>query len=561
MPPAENKPTLPPQSLVTQGIEFAESGLDEAVTPIPPRYWWLKRLTIAVGPVLLVLLVIRIGWGWVAARQLQAEIDKYVAAGEPIYPKDFDSPPVPDKDNAAKLYRDAAEKLTHTSDDLALLSNWETLGNLEENRKAIASLLANNAGILQKLRKARTCKVVEWGKKYRSPMIKTVMQYNLAGVRSLSKLLALAATHAETKGDANETVEYLLDAIAMADATDVHPTLLEHLVSIAQYALVTRLIERMIPSLRVCEYGTNSAEDSKCVPLETIEKLRDAIKDAHLMNASMTYAIHVERAIFLDSLATVWDANVSTASAARGVPVAVILQKTPALLVRPVFLIDTIFTLRQLSKMTNAMKVKTWTNALTFMPRTTPPTDIIDEWTHMLSQTIMPSIVRSNQLHFRAMALRKMAGVALAIRLYELDRGHRPESLKDLIPDYLDALPIDPYGDGEQTFGYLPNAMWPRVYSLGPDGVDNGGKLWFSAPSRIDWQALDMPFFLDGPAPKSQQEFEKPRGSNKQTADDNHGEDKSRHGKKTNARHKTPQYRNENHNPHGSAGLLGKESP
>jgi hypothetical protein len=34
--------------------------------------------------------------------------------------------------------------------------------------------------------------------------------------------------------------------------------------------------------------------------------------------------------------------------------------------------------------------------------------------------------------------------IALAARAYELDKGHRPASATDLVPDYLKAVPQDP---------------------------------------------------------------------------------------------------------------------
>jgi competence protein ComGC len=34
--------------------------------------------------------------------------------------------------------------------------------------------------------------------------------------------------------------------------------------------------------------------------------------------------------------------------------------------------------------------------------------------------------------------------INLAARAYELDKGHRPASLNDLVPDYLKTIPQDP---------------------------------------------------------------------------------------------------------------------
>ena len=42
--------------------------------PVPPRYWWLKRILVAVGVLVLLLVVFRLWWGWEAQRRLDAKI-------------------------------------------------------------------------------------------------------------------------------------------------------------------------------------------------------------------------------------------------------------------------------------------------------------------------------------------------------------------------------------------------------------------------------------------------------------------------------------------------------
>jgi len=51
----------------------AERASADAV-PIPPRYWWLKRLSLAGAVLLLALAGLRLGWGWYAERKLAARI-------------------------------------------------------------------------------------------------------------------------------------------------------------------------------------------------------------------------------------------------------------------------------------------------------------------------------------------------------------------------------------------------------------------------------------------------------------------------------------------------------
>ena len=58
-------------------------------------------------------------------------------------------------------------------------------------------------------------------------------------------------------------------------------------------------------------------------------------------------------------------------------------------------------------------------------------------------------------VYYRHSAERRVAAVALAVRLYRIDRGRWPDALADLVPDYLAAVPTDPFQDGERPLGYL----------------------------------------------------------------------------------------------------------
>ena len=42
--------------------------------------------------------------------------------------------------------------------------------------------------------------------------------------------------------------------------------------------------------------------------------------------------------------------------------------------------------------------------------------------------------------------------IDLAARAYELEKGHRPASLADLVPDYLKAIPQDPVTGTNMVF-------------------------------------------------------------------------------------------------------------
>jgi hypothetical protein len=73
--------------------------------------------------------------------------------------------------------------------------------------------------------------------------------------------------------------------------------------------------------------------------------------------------------------------------------------------------------------------------------------------------------------------------------------------LANLVPDYLNELPADPFAADGATFHYLPHDDRPRLYSVGPDGVDSGGMVRLGPDG--DWykEDMDIAFSLDGKKP------------------------------------------------------------
>lgn len=62
---------------------------------------------------------------------------------------------------------------------------------------------------------------------------------------------------------------------------------------------------------------------------------------------------------------------------------------------------------------------------------------------------------------------------AVAMTRFRLDHGTLPSHLADLVPGYLKAVPMDPF-DGNPLRLTVQGDTW-IIYSIGPDGIDNGG--------------------------------------------------------------------------------------
>jgi hypothetical protein len=76
--------------------------------------------------------------------------------------------------------------------------------------------------------------------------------------------------------------------------------------------------------------------------------------------------------------------------------------------------------------------------------------------------------------HCSSMARMESARTAFAIERFRLAHQQAlPNSLAELVPSYLPAVPRDPFDHQPLRFKKLPRGY--VVYSVGPDGVDNGG--------------------------------------------------------------------------------------
>ena len=75
--------------------------------------------------------------------------------------------------------------------------------------------------------------------------------------------------------------------------------------------------------------------------------------------------------------------------------------------------------------------------------------------------------------HDQRRALLRMFAIELALHAHRLEKGSLPEALADLKPGFLKEIPEDPFTGG--SFVYRITDTF-ELYSVGPDGVDDGGK-------------------------------------------------------------------------------------
>jgi hypothetical protein len=75
----------------------------------------------------------------------------------------------------------------------------------------------------------------------------------------------------------------------------------------------------------------------------------------------------------------------------------------------------------------------------------------------------------------RTAAARDSADAAIAAELYRRKHGKWPAKLDELVPEFLPVVPTDPFTNRPLVMKASEASF--KVYSLGPDGMDNGGNL------------------------------------------------------------------------------------
>ena len=77
---------------------------------------------------------------------------------------------------------------------------------------------------------------------------------------------------------------------------------------------------------------------------------------------------------------------------------------------------------------------------------------------------------REEEKHDSAAARLRLLMAELALRCYRIDHGRAPESMQQLIPNYLQRVPLDPFNG--HPLVYRPNGTNWVLYSVGPGQAD-----------------------------------------------------------------------------------------
>jgi len=476
-------------------------------TPLPPR----RRRWLYVA---LVLLLVIGGVGAWASLRVRADEDRLAAMvgvirarGEPLDWAEFAPEPVPPEQNAADLYLQAVTCYERAfrlgSGRGGVEAEGSGLGELyrllRDDPASHVRLRAKRAGevrqvlslcrdILPLCRRARACGAADWRLSYVGPAC-YCRPPAWTRLRSVGNVLCLAAVTAAEDSNAPEAVESLRDALHLARGLEAIPHLAFFHTGAQVRQGVCTSIEQLAPTLPV----GRGAPDTRRRTGRLIEELLapDRFEWAVLGERSMVYDTAERMRAGQLSLSMM---KAPPGGVLRGVRDFRLAEAFPALYVS-----DEIELLARLNRQVHAGKAQTFPEATRRRKIRLP--GYVPENSGPLAQLLMPRLASLHEERFRTMALCRLAATALAIRQYELDLGRRPNALAELVPEYLPAVPADPFAADERAVGFAPGRASPVLYSLFKDGRDDGGAYGTEKGYVLLRISPDLVLFLNGDRP------------------------------------------------------------
>jgi hypothetical protein len=116
-----------------------------------------------------------------------------------------------------------------------------------------------------------------------------------------------------------------------------------------------------------------------------------------------------------------------------------------------------------------------------------------------LARQLLPAFNKMRGAHKRCLAQLRSAFTAIAVERYRVVHGQWPKGLGGLVPVQLQRVPSDPFDGKPLRFRRLKNSI--VIYSIGPDGKDNGGTIDRKLPLA---PGTDLGFQLWDPSKRRQ---------------------------------------------------------
>ncbi len=372
-------------------------------------------------------------------------------------------PAVPDLQNAAPLYQQAFAILDADPAIKEENSPLTTATTIDVANPAVTETLARHAATLDLIRRAADRDTCRFQRDWTRPSIGMLLP-EMQSLRTAARLLVLDARREAADGNAADALHDVARIQRIGRHAASEPILISNLVGIAIDTMALETLAQVLPTLRKSDLATLDAPE-----------IRDLITTPPAM-ASHFYG---EEAFGLSVFADMSDDQLGVTNLVdllgNGQPQPSALHIQPlSLLYRVFFLPADLTGYRTLMQKYQSAASRSAPYPETMKDITAIETQMRDRSPGMLSSMIVPALGAIFKSQTRSIANHRAATALVAATKERLETGAVPETFDELAAQLVPPASRDPF-TADQPLLMTRTDDTLLVYSIGPDGEDDGG--------------------------------------------------------------------------------------
>jgi L-rhamnose mutarotase len=406
-------------------------------------------------------------WNYTATKSLRNELAKIRAAGEPLTFKELKEglPEINEEENAGRYYAAALELQIRKAISEVFSDDFYEYLRVPDDQKdktvleKVGRILEANRDVLELLDRAASMPQQDWDNGIEYGM--AVLMRRLSHIRSLAKMLSMRCKYLIINGDSDGAVNSIISALKMAGSQKRQSILIVYLTRVGCVALACSDIQYVLENSRPSE--------------AVLTKLQQVLLEhdqpqalVRVMMAERVYANSLMINIMPDDIKQQLRKDGSMVNLQGGWPVNIggspVMRQMAA---------------GYLRDMTEFIKVmrKPWPEIYHASKKYASQDKSLFgglQDRSLFGCLLAPALAKTVVQHGSCMALVRWARAAIAVHRYQRDNGKVPDTLQDLVPKYINAVPQDPFSGKEMLYKHDQNGY--VIYSIGENLKDDGGE-------------------------------------------------------------------------------------
>ncbi|MBC8352422.1 MAG: hypothetical protein H8E66_10570 [Planctomycetes bacterium] len=395
-------------------------------------------------------------WSMNAARLVEDELAKLRAANEPLEPSDLDPfyAIPPGKSDATRLWVDVNQTFESASFAEAVRqlpivgegAEIPPVGEDWEQLEAVEAFLADHSDEMSKVHKAASLGgYARFDRDFDDGIAMLLPQ--VQGIRSAARMLILEARVAAHQGDADGVARSIHAIFATCRAVEEDPILISDLVQVALAGIAVSELEIAVGSVEFSDAD--------------LQMLREDVRSIDFQR-SLERALMGERVIGILTFRNPGKFDVS-----EEMPFPMRANNE-----------DLALYLSTLAKYVEASRQPFPEALATAEEATLNVQEVVgdsgvNKLRYVFTNLLLPALDAVFGANARGTGSTHCADTSLAIEMYRRVNGKLPQTLAELVPEFMDIVPIDPM-DGD-PLRYVVNDDGYMLYSVGRNQVDDGG--------------------------------------------------------------------------------------